>query len=240
LQTNRKVAENAEGRGGWSTSQATVRALVALLDTWDRDDDARAAQVEVRVNGASAGTVALPAGRSVRGPLVVDISRQLRAGANEVSLTGFAPRAQQVQMTAVWYEPWGPKRLAKELDMQVRYGTLAAAINQPVACDVEISRPSFRGYGMMIAEIGLPPGAEVDRGVLEDIVGDARSGVDSYEVAPDHAKFYVWPRAADVKFRFLFRPRFAMKARAAQSALYDYYNPDERVVLAPASFVVGR
>jgi hypothetical protein len=234
------LLQNAEGRGGWSTSQATVRALVALLDTWDRDDDARAAQVEVRVNGASAGTVALPAGRSVRGPLVVDISRQLRAGANEVSLTGFAPRAQQVQMTAVWYEPWGPKRLAKELDMQVRYGTLAAAINQPVACDVEISRPSFRGYGMMIAEIGLPPGAEVDRGVLEDIVGDARSGVDSYEVAPDHAKFYVWPRAADVKFRFLFRPRFAMKARAAQSALYDYYNPDERVVLAPASFVVGR
>jgi len=76
--------------------------------------------------------------------------------------------------------------------------------------------------------------------VLEEIVGDAKSGVDSYEVAPDHVTFYVWPRAADVKFRFLFRPRFPMKARAAQSALYDYYNPDARVVLAPGSFVVGR
>jgi hypothetical protein len=234
------LLQNASGEGAWSTSQATVRALVALLDTWNRDDDARAAQVEVRVNGTSAGTVPLPAGRAVRAPLVVDVSRLLRAGANEVSLTGFAPRAQQVQLTAAWYEPWGAKRPAKELDMQVHFGTLAAAVNQPVACDVAISRPSFRGYGMMIAEIGLPPGAEVDRGVLEDIVGDAKSGVDSYEVAPDHVTFYVWPRAADVKFRFLFRPRFEMKARASQSALYDYYNPDERVVLAPGSFAVSR
>ena len=234
------LLQNSSGGGAWATSQATVRALVALLDTWNRDDDARAAQVEVRVNGSSAGTVPLPAGRTVRGPLVVDVSRWLRAGANEVSLSGFAPRAQQVQLTAAWYEPWGPQRPAKELDMQVRYGTLAAAVNQPVACDVAISRPSFRGYGMMIAEIGLPPGADVDRGVLEDIVSDATSGVDSYEVAPDHVTFYVWPRAADVKFRFLFRPRFQMKARAAQSVLYDYYNPDARVALAPGSFVVGR
>ena len=83
-------------------------------------------------------------------------------------------------------------------------------------------------------------GAEVGRGVLEGIIGDGKSGVDSYEVAPDHVMFYVWPRAADVKFRFLFRPRFAMKARAAQSVLYDFYNPDSHVVLAPETFVVIR
>ena len=124
--------------------------------------------------------------------------------------------------------------------MQVHYNALTAAVNDPVACDVVISRPSFRGYGMMIATVGLPPGAEVDRGLLEDLINDGKSGVDSYEVEPDHVTFYVWPRAADVRFRFVFRPRYAMKARAAQSLLYDYYNPDERVVLEPATFVVGQ
>jgi hypothetical protein len=83
-------------------------------------------------------------------------------------------------------------------------------------------------------------GAEVGRGVLEGIIGDGKSGVDSYEVAPDHVMFYVWPRAADVKFRFVFRPRYAMKALAARSVLYDYYNPDERGVLAPEKFVIGQ
>jgi competence protein ComEC len=53
-----------------------------------------------------------------------------------------------------------------------------------------------------------------------------------------HVTFYIWPRAADSQFHFVFRPRFAMKAQSAQSVVYDYYNPDERVVLAPTAFTV--
>ena len=234
------LLRNADAGGAWATSQATVAALTALLDTWNRDDGAKAAQIEVRVNGVSGGELLLPAGRAVRAPSVLDVSRLLRAGANEILLSGFEPRAQQVQLSAAWYETWGAKRQAKELDMQVHYNALTGVVNDPVACDVVISRPSFRGYGMMIAAVGLPPGAEVEGGLLEDLIGDGKSGVDSYEVEPDQVTFYVWPRAADVKFRFVFRPRYAMKARAAQSVLYDYYNPDERVVIEPAKFVVGQ
>jgi hypothetical protein len=50
----------------------------------------------------------------------------------------------------------------------------------------------------------------------------------------------LFKHAADIKFRFLFRPRFAMKARAAQSVLYDFYNPDSHVVLTPETFTIGR
>lgn len=234
------LLQNAEAGGAWGTSQATTRALMALLESWTSDNSPKAAQVEIRVNGVTGGTVQLPAGRAARAPLRLDISRLLRPGANEITLTGFESRAQQVQLTAAWYQAWGPKRPAKDLDMQVRYNTLAAAINDPVICDVTISRPSFHGYGMMIAEVGLPPGAEVDRGVLEDLIDDPNNGVDSYEVEPDHVTFYVWPRAADVKFHFMFRPRYSMKARTAQSVLYDYYNPDARVVLPPEHFLVGQ
>jgi hypothetical protein len=168
------------------------------------------------------------------------VSRFLRAGANEVSLAGFTGRAQQVQLTARWYDPWGEKRPSNEFDMQLHYRAVSARVNDAIACDVVISRPAFRGYGMMIADVGLPPGAEVDRGILEDIVSDRNSGVDSYEIAADHVTFYVWPRAADVKFRFLFRTRYAIKARSAQSTLYDFYNPDARVVLPPQTFIVGQ
>ena len=90
---------------------------------------------------------------------------------------------------------------------------------------------------MLIAKVGLPPGAEVERGVLEEIV-NGNHAVDHYEVAPGEVTFYLWPRAADTKFRFYFRPRFAMKARSTASVLYDYYNPDAQVVLAPQRFVV--
>jgi hypothetical protein len=42
---------------------------------------------------------------------------------------------------------------------------------------------------MLIAEVGLPPGADVDRGTLASLVEDGNSGVDSFEVAPDRVSF---------------------------------------------------
>ncbi len=50
---------------------------------------------------------------------------------------------------------------------------------------------------------------------------------------------YFWPHAGGSKLTFSFRPRFGMKARTAQSILYDYYNPEAQVVLAPADFAVS-
>ncbi len=59
-----------------------------------------------------------------------------------------------------------------------------------------------------------------------------------FDVAPDHVTFYLWPRANDSKLSFIFRPRYAMHVRTAPSVLYDYYNPDARVVLPPETLVV--
>jgi hypothetical protein len=36
-----------------------------------------------------------------------------------------------------------------------------------VTCGVEAERVGHSGYGMMLAEAGLPPGTEVDRASLE-------------------------------------------------------------------------
>jgi len=79
------LLQSADAGGAWSTSQATISALMALLDTWSEDDSARAAQIEVRVNGVSAGVIPMPAGRTVRAPLLLDVSGLLRAGANALA-----------------------------------------------------------------------------------------------------------------------------------------------------------
>jgi hypothetical protein len=233
------LLRNTDASGGWATSQATVRALTALLDLWAGTNGEKASSIEVMVNGTRAGSVAIPAGNEVQGPVTLNISPFVRASiTNEISFAGAGASATEVQTNAVWYEKWSKPESSKDLRFDVRFSGTAATINQQIACDVFVSRPTFRGYGMLIAEIGLPPGAEVDRGTLASIVDDAKSGVDSFEVAPDRVTFYIWPRAADSRFHFVFRPRFAMKARAMSSVLYDYYNPDERVVIAPELFTV--
>ena len=37
-----------------------------------------------------------------------------------------------------------------------------------------------------------------------------------------------------------FTTRFGLTAQTAPSLLYDYYNPEARVVVAPTKFVIGR
>lgn len=196
-----------------------------------------------QVNGKTSVTVSLrnSSGKSLHAEGdsagALDISRFMQAGrTNRVSIAASDSRTLQLQLNAAWYEPWTEDRPAQDLVLQAHYSTTQAAVQQPVTCDVLVSRDSFPGRGMMIAEIGLPPGVEVDRGTLEDILADPWSGVDSFEVAPDHVTFYIWPQTSQSRFHFIFRPRFAMKARAAPSVLYDYYNPDERMVLPPQIF----
>jgi hypothetical protein len=91
---------------------------------------------------------------------------------------------------------------------------------------------------MMLAEIGLPPGADVDRASLESAMKSSGWAISQYDVLPDRVVFYLWARAGGIDFNFKFRPRFALTAKTAPSIVYDYYNPEARAVVVPATFVV--
>lgn len=234
------LLRNTDASGAWSTSQSTVRALLALLEIPAASPPNAPANVDILFNGSGGGRIALSERSKISGPATLDLSSLVRPGAaNNLLIRTDGSEPIQLQLTITWYEPWTKSHSVKDFAMKTEFSTTRAAVNQAVTCRVKITRGAFRGYGMMIAEVGLPPGVETDRGTLESILDDAKSGVDSFEVAPDHITFYVWPRASDSNFQFVFRPRFPMQARMAQSALYDYYNPDEAVVIVPAEFSVN-
>jgi hypothetical protein len=92
---------------------------------------------------------------------------------------------------------------------------------------------------MMLAEVGVPPGAEVDRASLDVAIESAGWDIQSYEVQPDRVVFYLWPYAGGSNFSFTLKPRFAMSAASAESILYDYYNPEARASVPPARFVIA-
>jgi A-macroglobulin receptor binding domain len=109
-------------------------------------------------------------------------------------------------------------------------------LGERVHCSVEAERIGFRGYGMMLAEVGLPPGAEVDRASLEQ--AETAPGVSGYEIQPDRVVFYLWPTAGGSSFGFDFRMRYRIEAMSAPSRVYDYYNPEANAAVAPVLFNV--
>lgn len=56
---------------------------------------------------------------------------------------------------------------ANALRLVAKFDKTEGKINEEITCHVEAERIGFRGYGMMLAEIGVPPGAEVDHSSLE-------------------------------------------------------------------------
>jgi hypothetical protein len=193
--------------------------------------------VEVRLDGADVGSVDWGEGE--------DPARTLPLGApatgtHRLELRGLPPGSSIVRLVTGHARPWpetasgtsasGALRLAVDYDRTdlQRLGWVTAR--------VEARRVGFRGYGMMLAEVGLPPGADVDRLSLEDQLW--RSGLCRYEIRPDRVVLYLWPHGGQAKVEVRFRPRLALDAQSAPSQLYDYYNPDERVVLPPTRFKV--
>jgi hypothetical protein len=250
------LLKNQDQYGVWYSSQATIDVLQALaLGTSARPAAASSivesakAHADVWVDGKQVATVDLPVCKSICSPIIADISSFLSAGKHQVEIRRPTDSSTaSLQILADYYVPWQhelkdsdllrEKGLSSAIQLGVHYDKLSARSGEEVTCNVDAERIGFAGYGMMLGEIGLPPGADVDRASLEAAMANPDSGIDQYDILPDRVVVYLWPRAGGTKFSFTFKPRYGMNALSSSSMLYDYYNPEARAEVPPVRFLV--
>jgi hypothetical protein len=126
---------------------------------------------------------------------------------------------------------------SRAIRLDYKCDKLQAKIMETVNCSVEAERIGFQGYGMLLAEIGIPPGADVSRESLEKAFENDWY-LSRYEVLPDRIIVYMWAKAGGSKFNFSFKPRYAINAQTPKSIIYDYYNEESRGVVAPLKFEI--
>jgi hypothetical protein len=236
--------------GVWYSTQATINVLDALLTVLTTQSQTRAnsesqATADVVVNERLVDTFKLPATASrLMSPITVDISRFVHTGKNTIRIKRAegSPFAS-VQALASFYEPWpgasgNTETRTNDLRLQAKCDKTEGRVGDEFTCHVEAERIASRGYGMMLAEIGVPPGADVDRSSLETAMKGSGWVINQYDVLPDRVVVYLWPYAGGAKFDFKFRARFGLNAKSAASVLYDYYNPEARAVVPPVTFKV--
>jgi hypothetical protein len=240
--------------GVWYSTQATINVLDALLALLGQDLEAERsakalATADVLIDGRSVKTLELPAPGRLIGPLMIDLSQFLHTGVNHIELhraRGASPASMQA--VATYYLPWSESVATQDanwrsngaggLRLVTKFDKTEGRVSEELNCHVEAERVGFSGYGMMLAEIGLPPGADVDRASLDLAMKGSDWSISQYDILPDRVVIYLWPRAGGTKFDFKFRPRFGLNAQTAASVVYDYYNPEARAIVAPARFVV--
>jgi uncharacterized protein YfaS (alpha-2-macroglobulin family) len=228
----------------WYSTQATQNVLEAMIAAMPAGANAvGAVQATIKVNGRALKTLSLPDPREATGPVTVALGNALEKGENKIEIaTATNVGAMNATVFSSYYMSWGASTATSEenllsgenraLRWKVQYDRLEAKAGETIHCKVEAERIGFKGYGMMLGEVGLPPGAEVDRASLD------AGGAGSYEVQPDRVVFYLWPSAGGSSFGFDFRLRYRMEASSAASKLYDYYNPEAAAAVAPVKFSV--
>jgi hypothetical protein len=248
------LLKNPDQYGVWYSTQATVNVLDAIAaftapQEGKQEEVSAASKAEILIDGQPAVSVDLPAGNMICSPVVEDLSRYLSPGTHHLEIRRPAGSSgASLQLVADYYVPWTHTGVASNLHhetgaaealrLAVQFDKSSATPGESINCNVVAERIGFRGYGMMLAEIGLPPGAEVDRASLEKAMTASDWDINQYDILPDRAILYLWPHAGGVKLSFTFRFRYGLKALTAPSILYDYYNPLARAEVEPTQFLV--
>jgi len=231
----------------WYSTQATENVIEAMIAAMPSGDEtAGPSGADIVVNGHRVSTMQLREASAIVGPATLELAQYLHPGRNTVQVVrGANSSAMNALVITSHYIPWkdsgstaGESFISgdtRALRLKVGYDHTDPRPDEQVKCHVEAERIGFRGYGMMLAEIGLPPGSEVDRESLE--TARETGSIQGYEVQPDRIIFYLWPEASGSRFEFQFRLRYGMDAMTASSLLYDYYNPEANATVVPVRFV---
>jgi hypothetical protein len=233
------LLKNKDRYGVWHSTQTTVNVLDALIlfqKTQLKSEKNGDEKAEIYVNGKKAQEFSV-SDKGLNNPFIFDASVFLNADNNRIEIKTSGERTlMMAQIVSKHYINWNDAReVSPYFDLKVDFDKLEAKINEEITCKVRVQRKDSR-YGMILAEIGLPPGADVDRASLENAKADGRFS--RYDVLPDRVIIYLWSPSGTAEFNFKFKPRFGLNAQTAPSMVYDYYNEEAKATLAPQRFEV--
>jgi CD109 antigen len=235
------LLRNKDRYGVWYSTQTTINVLDTFVASIAANSGGGTQIVDVIVNGTPIEKIEI--GPDKLDQIVIDLSGKIgQENAIELRSSDRTPLMAQIVKTHYigWQDADAAGRTVNQssaLELDYKCDRTDAAIMQEVSCSVSAERIGFRGYGMLLAEIGTPPGADVSRESLEAAL-DADWSLSKYEVLPDRIIFYMWAKAGGTKFNFKFKPRYGINAQTPASIVYDYYNPEAQAVNSPIRFTV--
>ncbi len=238
------LVRSKDPRGGGASTQATILSLKALLrasvDLAQGDGEG---VVEVKVNGKAAHRFEVAPGQ---GDVVqmVQVSEHLVPGDNLVELAFQGKGSFNYQVCGRYYVPWSavPKEeREKPLDIRVAYDRTTLSKDDTLVAKVTVDYRAAVPAGMVIVDLGIPPGFDVDAGSFAELI--ARRGtpkVEKFSLTGRQITLYVgsMQRGAPLEFEYSLKARYPLRAKTPSSTVYEYYTPDRRAEAEPVTLEV--
>ena len=234
------LVRNKDSFGNWETTQATVYALRAMLRSAASAGDAADATIEVRHNGDLV--------RSLRvTPADYDLFRQIdlkdrivEGGANLVELVATGSGSLMYQTVGTYWTPWDgvPPETTGPLSIDVAYDRTHLAVDDRVTATVTLTNHTTGDLMMVIADLGVPPGFDIDTEDFDALV--AAGTFRRYEPTGRQVILYFdqLVPGPPVVFAYDLIARNPMRGEAPASTAYLYYDPTVRNIARPVQLQV--
>jgi hypothetical protein len=234
------LVRNKDSFGNWETTQATVYALRAMLRSVASAGDAADAVIEVRHNGDSVQSLRVT-------PADYDLFRQLdlkdrivEGGANVVELVMTGSGSLMYQTVGTYWTPWDgvPVEPVGPLSIDVAYDRTHLAVDDRVTATVTLTNNTAGDLMMVIADLGVPPGFDLDTEDLDALV--AAGTFRRYEPAGRQVIVYFdqLVPGPPVVFGYDLIAHNPMRGEAPSSTAYLYYDPTVRTTARPIPLLV--
>ena len=234
------LIESKDARGTWHSTQATILAMKALLLSMKNATQQTDAEVTVLVNGAEADTFALtPENSDVM--RLLDLQEHTIKGDNTVEIQFDGDGSALYQIVGRFYLPWAGKQpldLPEPMSITVSYDKSELVKDDILTANVVVTNNRPERANMVIVDLGVPPGFEVEAGDLAQLVSDnviSRFNLTGRQIIVylDHVD-----QGQPVELTYRLKAKFPVKAKTPKSSVYEYYNPDVRDEAQPEELTV--
>ncbi|MFQ6132942.1 MAG: MG2 domain-containing protein [Armatimonadota bacterium] len=230
---------NKDPSGTWGSTMATVNALKCMVASLKSATQVVNAEVSVICNGQNVSGFALDETNSDV-LQQVDLKEHVRPGDNEVRIKFAGEGSALYSIVAKYYLPWervkdpGPGLMS----IDVKYDKTQLAKDDLVTASVTVRQNIPGKSGMVVVDLGIPPGFMVEPGDLEELVGS--NVIQKFNLTGRQIIVYLdeVDSAKPVSFQYRLRAKFPIRAKTPKSMVYEYYNPENRGFAQPVDMEV--
>jgi len=238
------LVRNKDSFGTWSTTQATILSLKALIESAKAGEPTENVTVRVSLNGEEADPIQITPQNFDVVQLVTFTDRAVE-GDNVVRIEVEGKGNLMYQVTARYYVPWElvPPEEKEAMTIDVRYDRTDLQVDDTVRVDVTAKLNIEGTAKMVVLDLGIPPGFEVQ---AEDLSARVQQDLQKGEEYPGATvkRFDLTGRqiivylqnlsyGEPISFHYGLRAKYPLRVKTPASTAYDYYNPDQVGVAQP-------
>jgi hypothetical protein len=214
-------------------------ALKALLMSVGMTTEEVDATVTITINGTEAERLRItPENSDVM--RLVDLAQHTVEGSNTVQLKLEGKGSCMYQVIGKYYLPWaiGDKPKVEPLSIDVVYDKHKLEKDNLITCNVTIVNKRPATANMLLVDLGVPPGFEVQSGDLAELVSTGIIQKFSLTSRQIILYFEKLQPNGKVELKYRLRAKFPIKAKTRVSRVYEYYNPEVESFAEPVELVV--